>query len=180
MRALARISPYPCHWKRTSSTAGQVLWLLYKRPIRYCRFAVVYVAMANRNREVFILWSDIQDIVGPSTRWPHRIRRLFWPKNIVPAFREIVCRCACIRGRIKSSPISGMGGSDGLASWCVCPQTFRKPIQILWRGPLWTLSLRIECDNGPGTMIQMERRGTTRTEVDATSKVSRQLFENHN
>jgi len=30
----------------------------------------------------YILWSDIQDIVGPATFWPQRIRRYFWTRHL--------------------------------------------------------------------------------------------------
>ena len=36
----------------------------------------------ERNRWIASLWADIVDIIGPANLWPHRIRCLFWTRNI--------------------------------------------------------------------------------------------------
>ena len=30
----------------------------------------------------FLLWQDIQDIIGPANKWPRSIRKNFWNQNI--------------------------------------------------------------------------------------------------
>ena len=30
----------------------------------------------------FLLWQDIQDIIGPANKWPRSIRRNFWNQNL--------------------------------------------------------------------------------------------------
>ena len=35
----------------------------------------------NENTQVYQLWQDILDIVGPVSRWPTEIRRFFWTRN---------------------------------------------------------------------------------------------------
>ena len=30
----------------------------------------------------YVLWSDIQDVVGPASFWPRRIRRNFWTRHL--------------------------------------------------------------------------------------------------
>lgn len=40
--------------------------------------------MENRSRSstIYILWRDIQDIIGNASLWPIRIRRLFWTQHL--------------------------------------------------------------------------------------------------
>ena len=48
--------------------------------------------MSSRNRQIFNLWSEIQDIVGPANLWPVRVRRNFWNKE--PGHFDRICLCA--------------------------------------------------------------------------------------
>ena len=34
------------------------------------------------SRKIFLLWSDINSIIGPAYYWPAKIRELFWTKDI--------------------------------------------------------------------------------------------------
>ena len=36
---------------------------------------------AIRNREIYKLWTDIQDVIGNASKWPKGIRTLFWTRN---------------------------------------------------------------------------------------------------
>jgi hypothetical protein len=51
--------------------------------------------MPNREQQ---LWKDIQDIIGPATFWPRRIRRLFWTRNIKHWDRIICCVFVFVNG----------------------------------------------------------------------------------
>jgi hypothetical protein len=48
--------------------------------------------------ETFILWTDIQDIVGPGKLWPKKVRKLFWTKNIKHFERLIVSAFVWVNG----------------------------------------------------------------------------------
>ena len=54
--------------------------------------------MPNRNRQIYNLWTDIQDVIGPASRWPKNIRRFFWTKNLKNAIRARVCAFVYING----------------------------------------------------------------------------------
>ena len=44
------------------------------------------------------LWADIQDIVGKASLWPHKIRQLFWSKNIKHWDRILICCFVFVNG----------------------------------------------------------------------------------
>ena len=52
----------------------------------------------SRNRRIFLLWTDIQEIIGPATHWPHLIRRLFWTRNLNHFQRLLVCSFVFVNG----------------------------------------------------------------------------------
>ena len=51
-----------------------------------------------RNRQIFVMWEDIQDIIGPAREWPYRIRRLFWTRNLNHFQRILVCSFCWVNG----------------------------------------------------------------------------------
>ena len=36
----------------------------------------------SKSSLIFVMWEDIQDIIGPARAWPYRIRRLHWTRNL--------------------------------------------------------------------------------------------------
>jgi hypothetical protein len=44
------------------------------------------------------LWRDIQDIIGPASHWPKRMRTLFWSKNIKHFDRIILATFVYVNG----------------------------------------------------------------------------------
>ena len=54
--------------------------------------------MASRNRQIYLQWTLIQDIIGPANLWPHKIRELFWKKNLKHFHRIIVCAFVYVNG----------------------------------------------------------------------------------
>ena len=52
----------------------------------------------SRNRHIFLLWPDIQEIIGPATHWPHLIRQLFWTRNLNHFQRLLVCAFVIFNG----------------------------------------------------------------------------------
>ena len=42
---------------------------------------VHYLKMSSRSA-TYILWTDIQDIIGEASKWPPRIRKLFWTRGL--------------------------------------------------------------------------------------------------
>ncbi len=39
--------------------------------------------MADVNRDkYYTAWLEIQDLIGPASHWPKKIRKLFWTKNV--------------------------------------------------------------------------------------------------
>ena len=52
----------------------------------------------QRNRKIYELWTDIQDVVGPAKEWPLMIRRLFWTRNISHTMRPILCAFTFVNG----------------------------------------------------------------------------------
>ena len=59
---------------------------------------VVYNMAENRQRRIFILWTDITEIIGPARLWPYMIRRLFWTPNLNHFQRVLVCTFVCVNG----------------------------------------------------------------------------------
>lgn len=59
------------------------------------------LAMTDKARKLgpkYTLWTDIQEIVGPAKRWPHKIRKLFWTKNIRHFDRIILSAFVYVNG----------------------------------------------------------------------------------
>lgn len=52
----------------------------------------------SRNRRIYVLWEDIQEIIGPASHWPHMIRRLFWRRNLQHFQRILVCTFVFVNG----------------------------------------------------------------------------------
>ena len=48
--------------------------------------------------KVYNLWKDIQDIIGPATLWPFKIRKNFWNNKITHFDRIILCDFSYING----------------------------------------------------------------------------------
>ena len=49
-------------------------------------------------REIFLLWSDIQDLIGKASLWPQRIRYLFWKKQMSHWERILICAFTYVNG----------------------------------------------------------------------------------
>ena len=47
---------------------------------------------------LYMLWKDIQELIGPAKLWPKAIRRFFWTKNIRNWPRVRVCAFAFVNG----------------------------------------------------------------------------------
>lgn len=56
------------------------------------------MASVSRNRQIFLQWSSIQDIVGDAKKWPVMIRRLFWTKNLTHFQRILVSAFVFVNG----------------------------------------------------------------------------------
>ena len=54
--------------------------------------------MTSRKRQICLQWTLIQDIIGPAKLWPHKIRNLFWTKNLQHFDRLIVCAFVYVNG----------------------------------------------------------------------------------
>ena len=52
----------------------------------------------SRNQQIYLLWSGIQEIIGPATHWPYLIRRLFWTRNLNHFQRLFVCSFVFVNG----------------------------------------------------------------------------------
>jgi len=46
----------------------------------------------------YVLWSDIQDIVGPASAWPRRIRRYFWTRHLSHFERVLTATFVWVNG----------------------------------------------------------------------------------
>lgn len=54
--------------------------------------------MTSRNAQIYQLWRDIQDIIGPAKLWPLSIRRLFWTRPLRHWDRILICSFAYVNG----------------------------------------------------------------------------------
>lgn len=52
----------------------------------------------SRNRQIYNLWTSIQDIIGPANLWPVNIRRYFWTANLNHFQRILVCTFVYVNG----------------------------------------------------------------------------------
>ena len=59
----------------------------------------------RRDKNIYTLWKDIQDIVGPANEWPKIIRKCFWSK-IDHKMRPVVAAFVYINGLNPVVPIS--------------------------------------------------------------------------
>ena len=72
----------------------------------------IYLTMEhNRNRKIYSLWRDIQEIVGPARDWPFLIRRLFWTKNMRHFQRILIATFVYVNGL---NPVIFMEWADQL------------------------------------------------------------------
>lgn len=56
------------------------------------------MAEVNRNRRIYELWTNIQDIIGPANVWPFLIRRLFWTRNVKHFNRILLAAFVYVNG----------------------------------------------------------------------------------
>ena len=56
------------------------------------------MAETSRNRMIYELWMDIQDIIGSASLWPHRIRRLFWKQGVKHFERILLATFVLVNG----------------------------------------------------------------------------------
>lgn len=54
--------------------------------------------MESRNTQIYKLWMDIQDIIGPAHLWPLTIRRLFWTQTLGHWDRILICAFSYVNG----------------------------------------------------------------------------------
>lgn len=52
----------------------------------------------SRNKAIYELWRDLQDVVGPARLWPYNIRKLFWKKNLKHWERILLAAFAYVNG----------------------------------------------------------------------------------
>lgn len=52
----------------------------------------------NMKNKQYRIWKDMQEIIGPASFWPERIRKLFWSKNIKHFDRLLVATFVHING----------------------------------------------------------------------------------
>ena len=46
----------------------------------------------SRNRMVYLMWSELLNLVGPARKWPNKIRKYFWTQNLGNKERfEVAC-----------------------------------------------------------------------------------------
>ena len=55
-------------------------------------------AVMPNNRETFLLWHSIQDVIGRAVLWPVTIRRLFWASSLNHWQRIQLCSFAYVNG----------------------------------------------------------------------------------
>ena len=46
----------------------------------------------------YILWTDLQDIIGKANLWPLKIRKLFWTRNVKHFDRLLIAAFAYVNG----------------------------------------------------------------------------------
>ena len=46
----------------------------------------------------YILWCDIQDVIGNASQWPKEMRRLFWTKNVTHWNRIMLATFVFVNG----------------------------------------------------------------------------------
>ena len=56
------------------------------------------MAERSRNRQIYELWTDIQDIIGSASLWPYRIRRLFWKQGVQHLDRILLATFVLVNG----------------------------------------------------------------------------------
>ena len=56
------------------------------------------MAGVSRNRQIYELWRDIQDIVGSASLWPYKIRRLFWTEGVQHFDRILLATFVLVNG----------------------------------------------------------------------------------
>ena len=89
-----------CLWYDKLNTANSAAWLCHHLcvtllpvqldvphtlPNNYRVYMTAYVettSEVNMPTAEYILWTDIQDIVGPVTYWPDNIRLFFWTRHL--------------------------------------------------------------------------------------------------
>ena len=54
--------------------------------------------MSDRNREIYEMWRDIQDLIGPARTWPYNVRRYFWTQNLKHFERIVLAVFVWING----------------------------------------------------------------------------------
>ena len=52
----------------------------------------------SKNREIYEKWVEIQDLIGPASKWPFLIRKLFWQQNIKHFERLLVAAFVYVNG----------------------------------------------------------------------------------
>ena len=73
------------------------------------------------NREIYTLWWNIIDIIGPSQKWPKSVRKLFWKKDWNHEQRFKVALFIYINGvnpLILFEWIHVYGNITSKAGWC--------------------------------------------------------------
>ena len=83
---------------------------LFRLTRHKCIIVCIKMAAVARNRQIYELWRDIQDIIGNARLWPYRIRALFW-KQGVKHFERILFSDFCLSEWVEPRGFYGMGGS---------------------------------------------------------------------
>ncbi len=52
----------------------------------------------SRNRQIYELWYDIQDQVGPAKYWPASIRKMFWTQGLKHPQRPLIVAFCYVNG----------------------------------------------------------------------------------
>lgn len=52
----------------------------------------------SKHRQIYEKWMEIQEIVGVASKWPFRIRKLFWAQNVKHFDRLLVAAFVYVNG----------------------------------------------------------------------------------
>ena len=63
-----------------------------------CIIVCIKMAAVARNRQIYELWRDIQDIIGNARLWPYRIRALFWKQGVKHFERILLVTFVLVNG----------------------------------------------------------------------------------
>lgn len=52
----------------------------------------------SKNRQIYNSWMDIQEIIGDASKWPKKIRKLFWTRGVKHFDRILLATFVIVNG----------------------------------------------------------------------------------